>query len=212
MTRDEAVARIQRGLSFRRNLTDEIIASLEEARIELENGVTLPNFLLVEDAPLLLVAGTNTLSLPDGFIRQEHLEPLRYFPESTETPLFIPWKSYGDALLAYSDFSASGPKVATLRASTIRIFPDADVDYSLTWSYYKHSEALNGPDADANAWLANCPDALIGEAGLRMAEDLEDDAAMAKFNRMMNKGKRQYIFEKVAREEAGGPIVMGVNN
>jgi len=212
MTLDEAVARIQRGLSFRTDKRDEIVQSLEEARIDLEMGKTLPWFLLVEDAPLPLLAGTDVIALPTGFIRQARFERLRYTSSDSDAPLFIPWKTLDEASLAYSGRDPSGPKVAVLRANSIKIFPVADLDYSLLWSYYAHSTSLDGEDADDNAWLANCPDALIGLAGERIADDLEDEIAVAKFQKISARGKAQYLFEEVERDQAGGPYQMGSNN
>lgn len=212
MTRDEAVSRIQEGLRFRTDMADRIKARLEEARIDLESGKTLPWFLLVEDEALPLLIGTNTIPLPTGFIRHARFERLRYTTTDSTRPVVIPWKSLDDAELAYGEFNAAGPKVAVLRSTTIRIFPTADLDYSLTWSYYKHSVALNGADVANNAWLVNSPDCLVGEAGWRMAMDLGNQAAATQFEAIKMRGRTAVFGEEVARDAEDGPLIMGANN
>lgn len=212
MTRDEAIARIKEGLSFRSGHDERIKQRLEEARINLEMGKTLPWFLREEDATLTLVAGGYSIDLPDGFIRPDYDEPLRYTPVDAVSAKNIPWRTLADADLSYGGYDAGGPRVAVLRKSTIRIFPAADVDYTLTWSYFKHSDALDGANTSINGWLVNCPDAIIGEAGWRMAVDLKDQAAMQKFEVIRATGKAAYLNEDVARDDVEGPLIMGANN
>lgn len=213
MTRDEAVTRIQEGLRFRTDQADRIKARLEEARIDLEMGKTLPWFLLQEDQPLVLAAGSSSITIPTGFIRRAPFERLRYTPSDSDNSVVIPWRTLDDAELAFGDNDAAGPEVAVLRTATIRIFPTADIAYTLTWSYYAHSSALGGSgDVTDNAWLLNAPDALIGEAGWRMAKDLGNEAAAAHFQEMLTKGRLAVFGEIVAREADDGPLVMGANN
>lgn len=212
MNRDEAVARIAQGLSFRTGQSENIKQRLEEARVNLEMGKTLPWFLLVEDAELTLAAGANTIALPEGFIRHAKFERLRYTPVDSDSPLVVPWKSLDDAIATYGDLESGGPVVAVLRKDEIRVFPTADTEYTLLWSYYKHSDALDGANIDTNAWLLNCPDVLIGEAGWRLAADLKDQAAMQKFEIIRATGKAAYLGEEFTREADDGPLIMGANN
>lgn len=211
MDRDTAVARIKQGLRFRSDQDSNIAMRLEEARRHFEMGKTLPWFLLQEDATLTLTAGTNSIALPTGFIRHARFERLRYSPSGYPS-VVVPWKSLDDAEVAYGDSSAGGPLVAVLRSTTIRIFPTADVDYALTWSYYKNSTSLDGDNVDDNAWLIHQPDVLIGEAGWRMAKDLGNEAAAAQFDILRAKGQMSVLGEEIERELAGGPMQMGANN
>lgn len=212
MTRDEAVERIQQGLSFRTDMSDEIKQRLEEARIDLETGKTLPWFLIEEDAVLTLAAGESTITYPTGFIRPVAEERLRYTPLDTQLPRNIPWKTLNEALAAYGDRDPGAPIVAILRNTGIQLLPAADTEYSVTLSYYKHSDALDGDDVATNAWLVNAPDALIGEAGRRMAEDISDAAATKKFEGMKMRGQQQLLAEGIERDAVQGPLILGANN
>lgn len=211
MTRDEAVARIAEGLHFRQGREEFIKARLEEARLHLEQGKTLPWWLKEEDATLTLSAGSSTIALPEGFIRVEPLDPLRYVNSEASTT-FIPWRGWANAKAAYDGREAGGPQVAVLRKEDIYVFPEADLEYSLIWSYYAHSAALNEDNIDDHPWLVNCPDAIVGEAGVRCAEDLEDATALAKFEKMRAKGFSSMIVEVAEREATEGPMQLGANN
>ena len=199
MTRDEAVTRIQEGLGFRNDKAETIKKRLEEARIALETGKTLPWFLIQEDQPLALAQGSNVIALPTGFIRpvSDEEQALRYTSIYSDFPRIIPWKTFRDAQNAYADRDPGAPLVAVLRNTSIYVFPAADVAYTLTWSYYKHSDALNAGDVDDHPWLTTAPDALVGEAGFRMAVDARDAEAAQVFDKMRLEGRTQLIAEGV---------------
>jgi hypothetical protein len=211
VTRDEAVERIAEGLHFRVGREEFIKKRLEEARVHLEQGKSLPWWLKEEDAALTLSAGSNTIALPEGFIRVDTPDPLRYV-DGEDSTQFIPWRGFAHAKKAYDGVEASGPSVAVLRENDIYIFPTADAEYDLLWSYYKHSDALDEDDIEDHPWLVNCPDAIIGEAGVRCAEDLEDTTAIAKFEKMRAKGFSSMLTEIAEREATEGPMQLGANN
>lgn len=187
MDRDTAVARIQQGLGFRQDLNDQIVGALKEARRLLETGRSLPDFLLQEGQTLLLPAGNADVPLPTGFIMEFQEEGLWYvkalgFKETI-------WLEKLDFDIGNTRFVRSdpgSPLAYTLRGSKIHFWPARDVAYTLNWAYYKRSKDLstNVPD---NEWLADdagAPEALIGRAGMIIAADLADTAAVQKFSSM----------------------------
>lgn len=214
MTRDEAVSRIQEGLGFRTDRAESIKARLEEARIALETGKTLPWFLIQEDQSLTLAQGADTVALPTGFIRPvaDEDQALRYTSIDSDFPLYIPFKTLRDAQDAYADRDPGAPLVVVLRNTQLKFFPVADIEYALTWSYYKHSDALNAGNVSDHPWLTYAPDAIIGEAGYRMAVDLDDDKSAQKFKTMQLEGRTQLISEGVERDMVEGPLILGANN
>lgn len=212
MTRDEAIARIKEGLGFRHGTSDDdrIKARLEEARKHLEQGKTFPWWMRVEDGPLPLAVGTNTVTIPTGFIRAASFSKISYINADSKR-VWIPWRDYEDAARSYQSYFADMPLVASLRAADIYFHPEADVDYALLWTYYAHTARLDETNIDNHPWLVNCADAIVGEAGYRMALDLENEGAAKKFLEMRGKGQASYISEEIEREATEGPLIMGAN-
>lgn len=211
MLRDLAVTRIQDGLGFATRQTDKIILRLQEAQRELELGKTLPRFLLQEDATFTFVEGTQTSPLPTGFLRiDDQLSPF-YLTSSTAVPTSIRVVRYQqDAYEAYKDLSISdSPKIMVIRKGVVDFVNYADRDYTIFWNYYKAAESL--ATNIENAWLANGPEWLIGEAGYRMAKDLRDKDAITIFDDMRKMGRAAVFGEVVASEESSGPLIMGAN-
>lgn len=209
MLGSEAVARIQRGLGFRSDLSSEILSALQEAQDDLETGKTLPHFLLQEDQSLSLLSGQNSVTLPSTFIREFDDEPIRYTPTGETTPFFVKRRRWDEATLAYSDHEDGGPEVYILRNTTLYFLPTADQNYTLTWSYYRTASAvsLNGE----NAWLAHRVGKwwLIGQAGVIVARDLRDGDGVAIFEAMAMRARTALLFELTARELSGGQRAMG---
>lgn len=210
MLRDVAVTRIQDGLGFRSDLSDKIILRMQESQRDLERGKTLPRFLLVEDATLSLVANTNLITLPTDFLRRADQSITYTNTLLSPSVRTVPWRSFDEANSQWGDADASGPQAAVLRAATIRIFPTADRDYSLVWSYYKKAEVLTSNLE--NEWLANAPELLIGDAGMRMAKDLRNQTAVALFKDMYSQARQTWFAETVQADLDDEPLILGQNN
>lgn len=214
MNRTAAVTRIKAALGFIQGSQhdDQIVLRLQEAQDDLEQGKTLPKFLIAEDQPLILTIATNAVSLPSGFLREVDDELPRYTPNGEDSPVFIQRKHFIDARNAFEADETGGPKVYVLRKSSLYFFPTADQTYALTWSYYKAADPLTS-DIE-NAWLADRAGKwwLTAEAGLLMARDLRDAGAMQMFTDMANRWRTAVFGEIVAAEDAGGPIAMGESN
>lgn len=212
MDRDEAVARIQRGLGWREDLVDEIVAALKEARRNLEMGKSLPNFLLQETQSLVLPAGSANVALPDGFIREFQEEGL-WLVQAAE-PDNIIWLEKLDFNIGNSRFANSDPgtpQAYTLRRNSIKFWPTRDVAYTLTWSYYKKSVDLSS-NVDDNEWLdedEGAPEVLIGRAGTIIAGDLQDQASLQKFAAMYSAASAAMFGEDQLNDEENRPLSVG---
>lgn len=210
MLRDIAVTRIQDGLGFATRQTDKIILRLQEAQRELELGKTLPPFLLQEAQTLALAVGTSSVALPTGFLRIDDQFRPYFLTTGATSPTFLSVKrAYTDALDANYDDTPVGPKVMIIRRTVVSFVNNADADYTIVWQYYKAADVLT--TNIENAWLANAPEWLIGEAGWRMAMDTRDKDAVTIFDNMRKTGRAAVFGEIVADEESGGPLVMGAN-
>lgn len=216
MTRDQAVQRINQGIGFRpagNPLESTIVLMLQEAQRDLEHGKTLPRFLLMENQVLVLLNGTRSIAFPTGFLRDSDETRIRITMKNgvgLQKPVFLSRRYLIDAFQAYRDlFILEAPKVYIIRQSTVLFPNNADADYSLTLDYYKADDILSSNIE--NKWLANAPEWLIGEAGYRLAMDLRDADAVAKFDRMRQQGRAASFGDDLARELSSQPLEMGAN-
>lgn len=209
MFRDVAIARVQAGLGFTTSLSDHIALRMQEEQRDLERGKTLPRFLLLEDETLTLAQGTTDVALPTNFLRRSEFS-LRYTPTSETKSKVIPWKRFDEAYEAIEeDSDAAGPKVAIFRTDSIRFLPEADVAYSITWTYYRKDDLLTSNIE--NLWLANAPELIIGGAGLRIAKDKRDAGAMALFGDMYKQARSTWFGETIEESMDDTPLRLGAN-
>lgn len=210
MLRSAAISRIQRGLGFRTDLTDEIIAALKEAQRLLERGRTLPYFLLQESQSFSVASGSAEISLPTGFLREKEDERFHFTSSESDELVFLEKLGFNVLKGRFADEDDGEPAAYCIRKSTVIIAPDRDTDYTLTWSYYKTGTAL---DSDIeNEWLEEeygAPEVLIGKAGMIMAEDLIDAEAFAKFSKMYAEAWTGMIADDIERQDVGRPLLMG---
>lgn len=206
MQRDTAVARIQRGLAFRTDLSNEIVDALKEAQRKREAGKTPPWFLLNEDQPLSITAAT--INLPVDFWRTGRKEKIKVTIPGSVLPAMIPRYDLDDAIALFGALGSGAPVNAyVLRTLTLRFFPAPNTTYSAVWSYYKHDQVLD--TNIENLWLKYAPDLLIGDAGMIIASDLRDQAAVAIFQGLQATGEREAFVETVLRELDDYPLHMG---
>jgi hypothetical protein len=226
MTGAEAIAQIQQGLGWRSDKAVEILAALNFAQDEREQpGKTLPWYLLSEDQPLAVSSGVQAVSLPTGFIKEveERDGNLRYQPNATSRTLFLTKTSYENAEKFFfgdwrvEDLSATAsvatvvigaPRAYVLRSNTIRVYPKPDADYTLTWSYWSHDTDITS-GSSTNQWLTYNPWVIVGEAGLKMAADLQNQAATQKFATILQRAEMNLMASVVERELSGRRLAMG---
>jgi hypothetical protein len=221
MTRTEAVQRINEGIGFRaagNPLEATIIRRLQEAQRDLEKGKTLPRFLIQEDQPLVLAAGTHTTPLPPGFLRDVDETGIRFYAPNSIKARFLKRAYYKDAIQASAHVSEMdpsepiqrrAPQFYVIRRTVIDFITIATTTYNLVWDYYK-AAALLTTDTE-NEWLRYAPEWLIGEAGLRLAQSLGNQQALAEFTAVRQAGRAAIFGEDLAAELSSGPLAMGAN-
>jgi len=218
MLRSAAISIIKRGLGFRQTQDAAIIAALQQVQRDLEEGKTLPNWLLAFDVAIPVVAGTATAALPDRFLRVHEDYPMYYLSGTAHVE--IPKRQYDEAYHAYVASGDPGQTAAPSVAkpavyvqrnkTTIQFIPTPTTAFTAYLTYYKAAVLL---DADVeNAWLANAANYLIGLAGMQVAGDLRDAGALQKFTMMTKMGGQSYMGDVVEDELAGRPLVMGRDN
>lgn len=209
MLRSAAVSRIQQGLGFRTDLETQIISALQEHQTFLEQGKTLPWFLLQEDQSLSITSGSQDVALPTDFLRVSEDTGI-YYTDSDNERVDLVNRPEKEARQYYEDYDAGGPLAYVVRKDTIRVYPVPDDDYTLTWSYFKRADLLS--TNIENAWLANAPYLLIAGAGILLATDLRDSAAVQTFTAMYQTAQTNLNNEVAARELQDRPIALGRNN
>lgn len=207
MLRSAAVTIIRRKLGFRTDLEDEIVSALQQAQRLFEKGRTLPWFLRQEDQTLTITSGSGEISLPTGFIRECEDEGPHYTDTDTNAVTFLEKISLNVGLATFADADDGKPLAYTLRNTTIKVYPDRDTSYTAYWSYFEAADVLTS-DIE-NAWLQYAPDALIGRAGMLIAEDLPNKEAHGAFSQMYSEGWSAAFAETILREESNRKMTVG---
>lgn len=224
MTRDEAVAEIKQGLGFRSDRTTEIVSALQQVQKQREGGKhSLPWFLLAEDQSFAILDGVRNYTLPTGFLGEveEKDGNLRYVPSGSNQTLFLAKMDregaevhfYGRIIddplnpISSSADSPGSPAAYVLQKSSIRIYPEPDANYTLTWSFFKSADLLT--TNIENSWLQYAPWCLIGDAGVKMAMNTRDKDALVYFQTVRDRGDQDLMGEIVERELRGRPLAMG---
>jgi len=204
MLRSEAITIIKRGLGFRQTQDAAIISALKQVQRDLELGQTLPNWLLVFDVEIPVVAGTGAYVLPPGFIRLHDDYP-PYFYDTYDTYVELSRRRSDEPIT-----TAEMRHYVLLDKTRIEFNPVPKVAGIVYLTYYKAALPL---DSDIeNAWLKHAPNYMIGLAGLAVAGDVRDKGAAEKFGLMAKIGGRAFIGDVVEDELAGRPLIMGRNN
>lgn len=220
MDRSEAISIIKAATGFRAGSDTTIIRALKTAQRDLEQGKTLPNFLLQFDTTIAVTANNPVITLPTGFLRL-HDDYDMYYLNSSLARVFLPRRNFTEAYQAYvasgedddtpSASDSAYPQVVVYRNATQAVLiPTPTVSFTAYLTYYKAGVVL---DSDVeNEWLANSANYLIGMAGLHVAGPLRDKDAMSYFSMMLKAGASSHLGEIIDDEIAGRGLIMGRNN
>lgn len=205
----EAVDEIQVGLKFRNDQDDNIKKRLTRAQELLQQGLTLPWFLIVENQPLLVTTGDSTVGLPTNFIRElSEGRGLNWL--TSEGKRVWPRKMSRDEALGVFQGSSSGyAKAYVLKKSEFELFPAPGQNYTLYLDYYKKALPITNP---LNEWLVNAPYLLIGTAGASMARTLGIKDAQEEFEVMVDSAWKGLFKEIIQREISNRRYLFGRNS
>lgn len=210
MTRNEAIAEIQFRCGKRTDLFDEIRAQLEQAQRLLERGNTLPYFLRVEDASLVLPTGSADVAFPADFLREDEDNPF-HFIDGNGDAIYLEKLDLRTALRRFTGTSAGKPLAYALKAGGWKFYPERDKQYTLTYNYFRTAGSLVS-DTALNPWLINAPDVMIGIAGGSIAEVIAHDRAKAHFDKIFAVGWKSVFGENIMREQENRPLSIGSRN
>lgn len=213
MDLNQAKADIRRGLGYKTALDASILAALQSVQRTLEEGLSLPDFLLTYDAVIAGSAGVAVFTLPERFLRLSDKFDLYYLdPDVSGGRTSIPLKTETEGLSAYGSITDSThAKVWALRGKTEGIFLPTPTDaatYYLT--YYKGEPPLTNDNLE-NKWLTYLPDIMIGTAGLEVCNAIGYKEGEVFFTRRLARGEKARMGGIVDSELQGRPLIMGRN-
>lgn len=152
-------------------LTDAmILAEMNAAQIRMEREVSLPFFLISEEATEQTVPFDERVQLPDRFIRELEVDSLWIIvPEGSKKISLGPKMPLDSMRERYPVAIGSGafPKTYAILGNYFRLGPIPDAVYSIKMIYYKKDAAITL--VDENRWLANEPDMILAETGQVLA-------------------------------------------
>lgn len=210
MTRNEAIAEIQFRLGKRTDLFDEIRQQLEEAQRLLEHGNTLPYFLRVEDASLVVPTGSADVAFPADFLREDEDNPF-HFIDLNGDAIYLEKLDLRTGLRRFAGTTAGKPLAYALKMGGWKFYPDRDKNYTVNYNYFRTAGSL-ASDTALNPWLNNAPDVMIGMAGSSIAEVIAHDRAKAHFDRIGAMAWKSLFGENIMREQENHPLSLGSRN
>lgn len=209
MDRNDAVAIIKEGLGFTTQRDDAIVTRLKQAQRLLEQGRSLPWFLIEEDASFPIVADDDEYDLPTGFLREVFRKQFHYTDtsEATDRQIFLEKVTLEEGLVRFTGDDDAKPLAYTLRKDSVKFYPVPDDAYTLYWDYYKAADVLDSNIE--NVWLEKAPDVLIGSAGILIAQDLANVRAEEKFQKLFNAAWAGVFAEGIERDDENDPVYIG---
>jgi hypothetical protein len=215
VVRDDAVAEIQEGLKFRSDHFDRIVNRLKRVQFLLEQGRTLPWFLVEENYVSNVGVGED-IAIPPGFIREvvtpEH-GGLYLLSADSGQPRYLQKMDADEARTAFTtltgDTSLCPPRAYVIRKDVFQVFPALTVATTFYMDYYKSDDVLS--TNIENEWLAHAPYLLIGEAGASFARTLGLQSALAEFQELAQLSWEAVVKENILRETANRAYVVGRN-
>lgn len=211
MTRDQISDQIKIGLGFKAGtvLDSTIVAQIQIAQSMLEKEAELPDFLKKAYSGLTTVVNTQTLNVPNDFLKEFSEDQLfaRDPDSNAETPIVS--EEQGEARLRFPINDVPGvPKLYSIVNGIFYFYPTPDKAYSLQGTYYAADQVLaNG--SDEFKWAKNLPEALIGKAGFVIASGLRDVNAMQVFAGQLGRATQKLNEGNTERDAAGSKPVIG---
>lgn len=212
MTRDEAVAEVQRILGYRSDKVAEIQTLLLYQQQELEQQPDLPWFLREETLTMTSTALNERMTTPPGFLKEWQDDGLYIQRVDTSSNLIV-WDKLVKDTPSYlrTTLQQAGtpgiPKAYNRDFNGYILFPTPDAIYTFRQIYYKADVILNGNIT--NKWLTYLPYLLIGRVGLRVAGATRDKDAIASFTMLIQEGMGRINNMNTEIDEAGGRPVVG---
>lgn len=209
MTRDEAVVRVKRMMSFRSDLDTEIVEALQDVQQELEGGIELPWFLRTEVSNITTTVDEERIPTPSNFLREWEDDAIYVFNSAAVEPEDI-WKPLIKLGLDQLrlDYPGTGtPEAYAYDNAYFRLGPTPNAQFTLKMIYFKKDQVLTSNIE--NLWLKHAPKLMIGQAGMRVAIPTKEKDAYAQFDRMATEGAGILFNDTLQRDLVNRSMQMG---
>lgn len=208
MTPNEARDELWRGLGFRQDRESTLFYELNQAQIRLEEDEKLehPWFLLDRYSMGDTVAGTQAMALPINFLQLDDDEAPEYY--DTDAAIWLPLVVDQPDILKLNYPGEGSPQAVAIRGLFMEVYPIPDAAYTIRASMFRRGGPIQ-KDGPETAWLYWAGAAVIAEAGVRMAGDLRDVNALQNFTTRKQEAMTALMRKINARKLAGTRPVMG---
>lgn len=212
MNLTEAMNEIKAGLGYRTTLDTSIVRAINSVQRGLENGLSLPEFLLTYDAPITVTADNPQITLPSDFLRLHDDYDLYYVDEDNHR-VFLPRREEREAYDSYQSVDdPTYPRVWVKRADLTGLLiptPAESGTYYLT--YYAAEPVLSIGGTTENEWLDRLPDIIIGSAGLQITTGIGYKEGIDHFKQYIARGEKSRMGTIIEAELQGRPLILGRN-
>ena len=211
MDRDALISLVQ-GRMQRSDNTAYAQLEVLVAQRELEQNPFLPWFLLNINDSLVTVAGTETVAIPTGLLREVDEEPTGLWRiDATQTPTqYVPlrkYTSYTELLDKYRYDENGVPKGYFLSGSQYRIRPIPDAVYGLRAMYYLADTVLTSNTT--NNWTNLATDVMAARLGMLLTRYDVDKTVHDMFVQDLQTAlARLQVFDE-SRRQAGLDAIAG---
>lgn len=169
MDRDTAVTLLKSRLrrAGDSSIAADIILEFQATQARLEQGITLPWFLVSDDTSRTATIGNENFAIPTGFLRlYEEGGALWYRELSTEKWKRITKEDYVDIHDTHG-VTLGAPKLYTVEGLNYKLAPIPDKAYMMRTKAYVTDSVLS--TNIENNWLKYASDLLLAETGIIMA-------------------------------------------
>lgn len=196
------------------NLDTTIITVANVVQERLEQSPELPWFLFldtnVEGTNLTTVADTETVAVPDGFLREvEDLEYVLFVQDSSQDDPWVPLTKDDYSVLKARYTGTGSPKHYDLLGDYLYLRKIPDDSYTLRLLYHGADDAIVAGTSE-NRWMKYASDWIMAETGFVITSTVVPmPSLMQAFAKEMNDAKTRVMNDTVARNEAARRRYMG---
>lgn len=213
----ELLARTKRRFGRKNyNFDVDFLDEMKSAQEELEEGPTLPNWLLKDltATPNPITAGTTSfvLSHTNGkILRLRDDRAIEYLDSDGNLQQMWHLDTYQQLKQKKDNGIPSGKIYYWIDrqddAWTVHFEPEQTYSLTVIVNGFAPEATLTG--SNENGWLRNEPQLIVGLAGVNLASWLRDDRALQYFQGLEQRGRRRMITRVESEVWADSDLVMG---
>lgn len=185
----------------RSDLTSQIPDFISLAEIRLSRDLRIRQML--KTATATMTANDSTVGLPNDFLAMRDI----FIQDQPRAVINYVAPSVFSRNARTEDVGL--PNMYTMRGAEFEFAPKPDAAYVLQMVYYAKPTALSDSNP-SNAFLANCPDALLYASLLEAEPFLMNDARMATWSQMYGNSIARLTASDDEAEFSGVPLTMTV--